>query len=353
MTLDEVRNGLRAAENFVLFRLPNEGTGHCFTSDHVDIHDSFPTDFALLKEAFVMVPFSLKNHQILSISSENSIVFKVDGLSLPTQKEERWTDTLPSEDYSVAFEKFVSVIRSGAFPKLVLSRSCSFPIQVKDPVLLFEKACKAYPDAMVYLWHSPLSGDWLGASPELLLSGDDSQLRTVALAGTVRNEGANVSSTMRIWGEKERLEQRLVADYVRERISMFGTLKDEWGPYTVSAGHLSHLRNDFYFFMDEKERMDFLSSLHPTPAVCGLPKEEAQRFILENEGYDREYYSGFMGWTDSSGKCNLYVNLRCMKFDEQMVRLFAGGGILASSSLRSEWNETEEKMATMKRLING
>ena len=46
---------------------------------------------------------------------------------------------------------------------------------------------------------------------------------------------------------------------------------------------------------------DLLQELHPTPAVCGLPKEEAFRFIPDNEGYDRSYYSGFTGWLDTEG----------------------------------------------------
>ena len=94
-----------------------------------------------------------------------------------------------------------------------------------------------------------------------------------------------------------------------------------------------------------------LKVLHPTPAVCGLPKEEAYRFILENEGYDRCYYSGFIGWLDPDGRTDLYVNLRCMHIEEEQLTLYAGGGLLASSELNDEWLETEKKLQTIKRLI--
>ena len=88
------------------------------------------------------------------------------------------------------------------------------------------------------------------------------------------------------------------------------------------------------------------------PAVCGLPKEEAYRFILDNEGYDRRYYSGFIGWLDPDGKTDLYVNLRCMHIENGQLSFYAGGGLLASSDLNDEWLETEKKLQTMKRLVN-
>ncbi len=97
---------------------------------------------------------------------------------------------------------------------------------------------------------------------------------------------------------------------------------------------------------------DLLKRLHPTPAVCGLPKEKAYRFIQENEGYDRQYYSGFIGWLEPEGKSDLYVNLRCMNILSDRLVLYAGSGLLLSSEPESEWQETEAKMQTMRRLLN-
>jgi isochorismate synthase len=71
-----------------------------------------------------------------------------------------------------------------------------------------------------------------------------------------------------------------------------------------------------------------ISVLHPTPAVCGLPKQEAKDFILENEGYDRKYYTGFLGELNKEAfnketlKSDLYVNLRCMKIKDNQAHLY-------------------------------
>ena len=112
------------------------------------------------------------------------------------------------------------------------------------------------------------------------------------------------------------------------------------------------MKSDFHFSLPDVRKIgDVLKLLHPTPAVCGLPKEEAYRFILANEGYDRSYYSGFIGWLDPNGTTDLYVNLRCMNISPTTFTLYAGGGLLAASRLEDEWQETEDKLDTMRRLI--
>ena len=124
-----------------------------------------------------------------------------------------------------------------------------------------------------------------------------------------------------------------MASYIRRQLLSLGIRSTESGPYPAYAGALSHLKTDFHFSLkDNKNLGDLLKVLHPTPAVCGLPKEEAYRFILENEGYDRKYYSGFIGWLDPEGRTDLYVNLRCMHIEDEQLTLYAGGGLLALQS---------------------
>ena len=91
--------------------------------------------------------------------------------------------------------------------------------------------------------------------------------------------------------------------------------------------------------------------MHPTPAVCGIPKQESLHFIGKNEGYDRGFYSGVVGMLNPDGKTDLYVNLRCANITGHKIVLYAGGGILASSDMESEWQETEEKMKTIGNVI--
>ena len=163
----------------------------------------------------------------------------------------------------------------------------------------------------------------------------------------LKSEGESVS-----WSTKNIQEQRYVATYIAECLEQFTNDFHEEGPSTVRAADLVHLRSDFTFTLPEHGRIgDLLQTLHPTPAVCGLPKRETFQFIIRNEHTPRRYYSGFMGMLDPERETHLYVSLRCMNIEGSCCHLYAGGGLLKDSVLEQEWQETEAKLETMRRCI--
>jgi isochorismate synthase len=91
--------------------------------------------------------------------------------------------------------------------------------------------------------------------------------------------------------------------------------------------------------------------LHPTPAVCGFPKEQSKDFILENENYDRTFYTGFLGELNIENQTDLFVNLRCMEIEDAKAHLFMGCGITKDSIPEKEWEESINKSATMKKIL--
>jgi isochorismate synthase len=258
--------------------------------------------------------------------------------------------------YEEAFGVFIEALRGGTFRKLVLSRSQrqSLPGDF-SPTAAFVRACRAYPRMMIYLCHTPASGTWMGSTPEILLSGGGREWTTVALAGTMPASDAHDDASREPgrWSPKNREEQALVAEYLRDVLRPHCSEVHEEGPYTARAGQLFHLKTEFTFVPRAPQGIGhLLQALHPTPAVCGLPKAPAQAFILRHEGYDRRYYTGFVGWLNPLGASHLYVNLRCMQWDgRRQATLYAGGGLLPSSECRREWDETTEKMKTMKEIL--
>ncbi len=252
--------------------------------------------------------------------------------------------------YTEAFHRFIAPLQQGKFKKLVLSRSEEQVLPESFSLLTaFVDACNSYPRMMISLTHTPVTGTWLGSTPEIILSGQDNQWHTVSLAGTMPMNGEVMPED---WSVKNKEEQAFVSEYIRKTVKKFGSKLTENGPYTARAGQLVHLKTDFHFCLKNTDRLgDILSELHPTPAVCGLPKKETYDFILANEGYDRGYYAGIIGWIDPQEHTTLYVNLRCMHVSGRTAKLYAGGGILASSTLETEWDETLHKMDTMKRII--
>ena len=130
----------------------------------------------------------------------------------------------------------------------------------------------------------------------------------------------------------------------------------EQGPRTVVAGSLLHLRTDYEIDMKEVNFPQLgsvmLKLLHPTSAVCGMPHEPAMEFLQKNEGYDREFYSGFLGPVNFEGESKLFVNLRCIQLFEKSARIYAGAGVTAGSDPAKETEEVEMKIQTLNQIIN-
>lgn len=190
------------------------------------------------------------------------------------------------------------------------------------------------------------------ATPEVLLSGEGGVWSTMALAGTQSAGHDDESDEQVEWSEKNREEQQYVASYIADILRDYVEGLQMSEPYTVRAAHLYHLRTDFRFHLRDEEHVgNLLSALHPTPAVCGIPKRETRRFILENEPDGRSYYAGFCGPLMLKGATRLFVSLRCMRILDTEYRLYAGGGLLRESEEEQEWKETEEKLQTMKKLL--
>lgn len=365
---------------------------------------------------FVFSPFDIAKETIL-FSTENCEVLETvfnDAEDIPhSPKSEK---TIPEAHADKGkhidlVQKGIDAIKQDRLKKVVLSRKEILPAGNLDAVVLFRRLFKKYPDAFVYLMHHPTIGTWLGATPEKLLEVERNRFKTMALAGTQKyNDTIDVD-----WGEKEREEQQIVTDTILDNLKQTVSNIRTTGPFTTRAGALLHLRTDIageiiskketsgtdamhrvttgqmhrvstedrHRNSTEKEMhrgstenqgnlKDLIEALHPTPAVCGLPKEEARNFILENENYDREFYTGFLGeinmkqevkrsinrrnqenqaYSSFVTKTSLFVNLRCMKITEEAAEIFVGGGITKESVPEAEWEETQNKAWTMKTVL--
>jgi isochorismate synthase len=263
-----------------------------------------------------------------------------------------------STTYSDLVETSIREIESGTIEKIVPSKfkEVSLPKNF-DLLKTFYRLCEKHPNAFVSLVSSPEVGTWLGASPELLVSVDsEDKFRTIALAGTLPyTEGMNLKSVA--WTQKEIEEQALVSRYV---INCFKKIRvreyAEHGPRTVVAGSLVHLRTDYEVDMKEVNFPQLgsvmLKLLHPTSAVCGMPLEPAMIFLRENEGYDREFYSGFLGPVNFDGESKVYVNLRCIQLFEKSAKIYAGAGVTSDSDPAKETEEVDMKIQTLNQIIN-
>jgi len=292
-------------------------------------------------------------------------------------------------DHNKVVQNALNAIDKNEIVKVVVSRAEKVDMSDKNIMTLLKKLLNTYPGAFVYLWYHPKIGTWMGASPETLLNIEENQFKTMALAGT-----QPFMDIMEVeWGEKEIEEQQLVVDSIINKLRNEDHDLKVSPRFTVKAGNVLHLRTDI---SGKIENADFslqnlVETLHPTPAVCGLPTDKAKEFISKNENYDREFYTGFLGELNiprfkineeeeeegneedikaarkknkrdkveektekpnyTNRISNLYVNLRCMKILGAQAIIYVGGGITKSSDLESEWNETVNKTKVMKKVL--
>ncbi|WP_297337093.1 chorismate-binding protein [Algoriphagus sp.] len=245
-------------------------------------------------------------------------------------------------------EKSIQSIKAGYLEKVVPARTKTIPISEKfDLVQSIWELLFSYPNSFVNFFHIPEIGTWLGASPEILIETKGNEFYTMSLAGTQKAQGDNPLKSA-TWTQKEIEEQALVSRYI---VDCFKKIRlreyEEHGPKTVLAGDLLHLRSDFRVNMKETNFPQLgsvmLDLLHPTSAVCGMPRKQAHDFLKEHEDFDRRFFAGFLGPVNIQGGTSIYVNLRTASFGENEIKLYAGAGVTEDSDPEKEWEETELK----------
>ena len=318
-------------------------------NDHLYFLENFE------EKGFVFAPFDAVDFPFLPL--EHCDVY-VENINLSDYFLKKNIQNINSSNSNDFFEDLVArgvdAIHKNQFSKVVLSRKEEITIIDFDIETSMNKMIGQYPNAFKYCFFHPKIGTWLGATPEQFLKTNGTALQTVALAGTQ----LVTSSKTIIWQDKEKVEQQLVTDFIVDSLENLVKEITISSPYSVKAGNLWHIKTDVLARLKSKKSLKkIIVALHPTSAVCGLPKQAAKKFILENEGYKREYYSGFLGElnidfiTFRTLQTDLFVNLRCMKIVKNKAQLFIGCGITKDSNPVDEYIETVNKSMTMKEIL--
>lgn len=346
----KVQNQLAQKLPFVLYCKPN-------SEEIIGLFQQNDTAYKVedyTEKGFVFASFDGNQTYIIPENQSEIMRFVWDKkeFSFP-EKEVPVADESEKKEFENLVAKGIQGIKNQEFKKVVLSRKETVDLVDFDLETTFEKLVQLYPTTFVYCFFHPKLGTWLGATPEQLLKANDSVFETIALAGTQK---ANDSSVV-IWKQKEKEEQQFVTDYIVNKLKNVASDVLVSEPYSIQAGSIWHIKTDISgVFNLGSSLQQVVSLLHPTPAVCGLPKEESKVFILENEKYDRTFYTGFLGELNSSltnetQSSDLFVNLRCMQIVENEALLYMGCGITKDSIPEKEWEESSNKSVTMKKVL--
>jgi len=322
------------------------------------------------ESGFVFSPFDVRKDAILIPYSKSSVLLTLDDVTVEKTEAPTFEIVNNHQQHLDLVSKGIKTIGNSDLKKVVLSRTETLHLSKANPLEYFKHLLNAYNSAFVYCWYHPRVGLWLGASPETLLNVERNRFSTMALAGTQDYKGTlNVE-----WNAKEKDEQQFVTDYVKDVLNPYVEHLEFSEVKTVKAGALLHLRTDINGQLKTgvNSLQKLILTMHPTPAVCGIPKHDAMQFIMDQEDYNREFYTGFLGELNKetkiqprSGRRNienraygfskrsshLFVNLRCMKLKGLDAILYVGGGITKDSNPEDEWRETVNKTETIKRVI--
>lgn len=317
---------------FYAYRLPDEQQTHVGENCSVTQVKSL-TDLPAL-DTFIISTFNGSKQALIPFQSP-----RITSLPLsPTLPPET-----PKEVYLAGAEAIIADLQKHPDRKVVYSRIVVTPRRFESVRECFAALCERYPHAYVFCYHTPQTGLWIGASPELLCEHRSGTVRSMALAGTKRTEDTSP------WDSKNIGEQRFVSRFIASQFATLGIAASQSPVETVAAGPVKHLCTRFVSTVPVGLSRALLLPEHlsPTPALCGTPRPYALRMIHTHERHSRGCYGGFAGPVTAHGDYVFWVNLRSMQADTRHVALYVGGGLTAMSIADDEWEETAAKALTL------
>lgn len=318
--------------DFLLYKLPN-GSTQFLTGSWQLITDSKPAGF-IVSDA----------HGERFWQFEEKSAVSIDDLELPNFSEKQ-IEAISESAYLKNCTALVDEMKEKHIDKVVFSRIKQRNWSNEEFKKVFFELLATYPNNLNYAFYSQELGFWMGSTPEILVKSQGENYTSMALAGTLAS-----SESDELWTQKERHEQQYVSDYLAELINKYGQIEKQSERYVHVVGPVKHLRNDFEFSMANDHLWHFIRDFHPTPAVCGVPKNEARQLYQKYENHHRELYTGIIGWAEP-GNMHLFVNLRCMQIYQNTAKLYVGGGLTQDSDPAKEWLETERKSEALGRFL--
>lgn len=255
-------------------------------------------------------------------------------------------------------KKILEQLKSGAYSKIVLARAKKFcfaentvhnPLQILSAL---DESNKRRGGSNGYLFCLQLENNssFLGCSPERLFHVHGANVHTAAIAGTVRRE-----HEPELWNAKNVREHNFVVTHISDALSNLKADVSVGVTKVLQLPRLLHLATPIEAKLsgdDGGDVFSLLESLHPTPAVCGMPREKTRKILAEIEHFDRGLFAGPFGWF-SRDEAEFCVAIRSALIDSADVIAYAGSGIVEGSEARSEWDETELKMTAFTDLFSG
>ena len=260
--------------------------------------------------------------------------------------------------WDAAVNGALEAIGEGRVSKVVLARTLDLVTERRlDPIEVVHHLWQENRGSHVFYFEPEQGCAIAGAAPETVTTVSQGRFHATAVAGTVARGETQAEqerlAQQLLASEKEGVEHRIALD---DMVARLGPLADDIRaqpePHVLTLARLQHLETEIRARLPEgTSALTVLEALHPTPAVCGLPRDAALEFLDEEEPFERGWYAGPVGWFDLDGNGVFVPALRCAVVQNLRWRLFAGAGIVAGSDPGLEWDETSIKFEPMLRAL--
>ena len=259
-----------------------------------------------------------------------------------------------SAHFKTSVKSALKLIESQYFSKIVLSQTINVISQT--PFSLIDSLNNlrlTYPGCYVFSTSNGKGQNFIGASPERLISIHNNQLVTDALAGSAPRGKTEVEDAKLGKGllnsEKDLREHQVVIDFIVDRLSKLGINPDfSPVPRLLQLSNIQHLWTPIRARIPRDiHLLKILAQLHPTPAVAGVPRDIALQQIRGCESCDRSLYAAPLGWIDRTGNGEFAVGIRSALIDGDRAILYAGAGIVAGSEPEKELAEIQLKLQAL------
>lgn len=258
------------------------------------------------------------------------------------------------QEFKQSVASALDLINSNSLRKIVLAHAID--IYSQTPFNLIKSLNNLrfiYPDCYVFSTSNGKGQNFIGASPERLISINKNQLVTDALAGSAPrgktpSQDAKLANNL-LSSEKDLREHQFVIDFIIKRLEYLG-LKPNYSsqPHLLQLSNIQHLWTPITAEISRNiHLLEILAELHPTPAVAGVPRDIAQEQIHNFETFDRSLYAAPIGWIDHQGNGEFAVGIRSALIDGDRARLYAGAGIINGSKPDKELAEVQLKLQTL------
>mgnify|MGYP001495683255 FL=1 len=244
----------------------------------------------------------------------------------------------------------IKLINDGCIEKLVLGSKLIFQLKKKLNIIqILHKLRLSQANACRYLWKRNKENMIFGASPEKLFSLKEKVLQLEAIAGTEKI-GFDMETLLR--SDKNLREHNFVINYLIENLKFLNIRNYKKGEIKVKKfGNIAHLCTLISAEVNKICPFVLLEKLHPSPAVCGFPKEKALDYLDSLENFDRGNYASPFGWVDVEGNADFRVALRGARILNGEIEFIAGSGLVKGSICEKEIDEIKLKLASLANLI--